>query len=85
MSQDGNLENCIHLELVLNLVGVVLLFLYALPKRRGTNGVGINLAGDKPNQELIALERRWDFWSGFGLWCAIAGIALQGYGVWLSS
>jgi hypothetical protein len=69
------------LGLVLNLISVILLFRYALPKRQRTDGVGINLTGDKPNQKLIALERRWDFWSGFGLWCAIVGIALQGVGV----
>ncbi len=68
----------------LNLAGVIMLFRYALPKRQRTEGVLFSWTVDKPNKELIALERRWDFLSGFGLWCAIVGIALQGFGVWLS-
>jgi hypothetical protein len=39
---------------------------------------------DKPNQELIRLERRWDFRSQIGLWCVIIGIAFQAFGVWIS-
>jgi hypothetical protein len=71
--------------LFFNLVGVVLLFRYALPKRQRTDGVLFTWSNvDKPNQELIRLERRWDFWSEIDLWRVIIGIALQGFGVWLS-
>jgi hypothetical protein len=54
-----------------------------LPKRQRTEGVLFSWTVDKPNKELIALERRWDIRSGVGLWCAIVGIALQVFGVWL--
>jgi len=70
--------------LLLNLVGVVLLFFYVLPRRDRSDGIRLTFTGDKPNQELIRLERRWDFYSAIGLWCVIAGIVLQGFGVWLS-
>ena len=50
--------------LFLNLVGVVLLFLYVLPRRERTEGIRITwINPDKPNQELIRLERRWDTFS----------------------
>ena len=67
----------------LNLVGVIMLFKYALPKRQRTEGILFSWTVYKPNKELIALERRWDVRSGVGLWCAIVGIALQGFGIWL--
>jgi hypothetical protein len=55
--------------LFLNLVGVILLFLYALPRRERTEGIRVTWANpDKPNLELIRLERRWDIFSAIGLW-----------------
>jgi hypothetical protein len=45
--------------LLLNLVGVILLCRYALPKRQRTDGLLFNWTNpDKPNQELITLESR---------------------------
>jgi len=71
--------------LFLNLVGVILLFRYVLPRRDRTGGIRFTWTNtSNPNQELISLERRWDFWSAIGLWCVIVGIVLQGVGVWLS-
>lgn len=67
--------------LALNLVGVILLFRYVLPRRQRTGGVSINFHGDVPNKELIKLERRWDFLSLVGLTCVIVGIAFQAVGV----
>jgi hypothetical protein len=71
--------------LFLNLVGVILLFLYVLPRRERTEGIRVTwINPDKPNQELIRLERRWDTFSWIGLGCVVVGIVLQGLGVWLS-
>ena len=70
--------------LVLNTVGVALLFFYVLPRRVRTDGIRGLLQGSNPNQELIELERRWDFLSAIGLACVIIGIILQGLGTWLS-
>jgi hypothetical protein len=71
--------------LFLNLVGVILLFLYVLPRRERTEGIRVTWTNpNKPNQELIRLERRWDIFSWIGLGCVVVGIVLQGLGVWLS-
>ena len=71
--------------LFLNLVGVILLFLYVLPRRERTEGIRVTWTNpNKPNQELIRLERRWDTFSWIGLGCVVVGIVLQGLGVWLS-
>jgi hypothetical protein len=60
-------------------------FLYVLPRRERTEGIRVTWTNpDKPNQELIRLERRWDIFSAIGLWFVIFGIVLQGLGVWLS-
>jgi hypothetical protein len=70
--------------LFFNLVGVILLFFYVLPKRSRTGGTLVSFQGSVPNQELIRLERRLDFLSTIGLWCVIIGIVMQGFGVWSS-
>src|SRR5271166_2465521 len=65
--------------LFLNLVGVILLFLYVLPRRERTGGIGFRWTNtEKPNQVLISLERRWDIFSWIGLGCVVVGIVLQG-------
>jgi hypothetical protein len=69
--------------MILNLPGVMLLFVYVIPQRIRTDGVILSWKGNKPDQKLIKLERNWDFWSGVDLWCVIIGIALQGFGVWI--
>ena len=72
--------------LALNLVGVILLFRYALPKRQRTYGILFTFTNtDNPNQDLIKLERKWDLRSEIGLWCVIIGNALQGVGVWIAA
>jgi len=70
--------------LFLNLAGVILLFLYVLPRRERTVGIRGSWARSEVNQTELRLERRWDFWSAIGLWCVIVGIVLQGVGVCLS-
>lgn len=71
--------------LFLNLVGVILLFLYVLPRRERTGGIRLTWTNTQnPNQEVIRLERRWDILSWIGLGCVVVGIFLQGVGVWLS-
>jgi hypothetical protein len=72
------------LGLVLNGVGVVLLFLYTLPRRQRTKGILFNWTTTVPDQGLVKLERNWDVLSTIGLWCVIIGIVLQGLGVWMS-
>jgi hypothetical protein len=70
--------------LVLNLVGVILLFFYVLPRRVRTDGIRGLMQGSVVHQELLKLERSWDFWSNIGLGCVIIGIVLQAVGVWFS-
>jgi hypothetical protein len=71
--------------LFLNLVGVILLFLYVLPRRERTGGIGFAWTNtENPNQKVIRLERRWDIFSWIGLGCVVVGIILQGVGAWLS-
>jgi hypothetical protein len=70
--------------LLLNLDGVILLFLYVLPRRERTGGITGSWARSEVNQVELRLERRWDFLSAIGLSCVIIGIALQGFGIWLS-
>ena len=72
--------------LALNVIGVILLFFYVLPRRQRTTvpeGSLVNFFGRR-NEELIKLERHWDRLSTIGLWSVIIGIALQAVGVWLA-
>ena len=70
--------------LVLNLVGVMLLFFYVLPQRVRTDGIRGLMQGSVVDQRLLSEERHWDLLSLIGLWSVIGGIVLQGFGVWLS-
>ena len=71
--------------LFLNLVSVILLFFYVLPRRERSAGIRFNWTNtENPNQEVIRLERRWDILSWIGLGCVVIGIVLQGLGTLLS-
>ena len=52
--------------LLLNLVGVILLFLYVLPRRERTGGISGSWARSEVNQAELRLERGWDFLSAIG-------------------
>jgi hypothetical protein len=67
------MENLTLVGLVLNPVGVILLFLYVIPKRVRTDGILLLLQGNKSDQKLLRQERDWDLWS-------LIGILLQGVG-----
>jgi hypothetical protein len=62
--------------LVLNLVGVWLLFLYVLPRRSRTEGHRLFI-DEQPNPKVVRLERRWDFLSMIGLTAVTVGALLQ--------
>jgi hypothetical protein len=66
--------------LVLNPVGVIVLFLYVLP----TGGITGQWERSEVDEAELKLERRWDLLSAIGLWSVIIGIALQGVGVWFA-
>jgi hypothetical protein len=63
--------------LVLNLVGVILLFFYVLPQRVRTDGIRGLWQGSVVDQKLLSDERHWDLLSRIGLWSVI--------GVWISA
>ncbi len=69
--------------LLLNVVGVILLFFYVLPRRQRTGGTKVSIPG-RLNPEVLELERHWDRLSAIGLWCVIIGVVLQGAGVLLA-
>lgn len=70
--------------LVLNPVGVIVLFLYVLPRRDRTGGITGQWERSEVDEAELKLERRWDLLSAIGLWSVIIGIALQGVGVWFA-
>jgi len=71
------------LGLALNLLGVILLFFYVLPRRQRTGGT-LGMWEGITDQSVVDLERRWDLFSAIGLWCVIIGIALQAVAVWIA-
>ena len=70
--------------LVLNPVGVIVLFLYVLPRRHRTGGITGQWERSEVDEAELKLERRWDLLSAIGLWSVIVGVALQGVGVWFA-
>jgi hypothetical protein len=72
--------------LLLNLVGVLLLFFFVIPQRMRTKGV-VGVSFYNPNlsdQKALKTESLWDILSGIGLACVILGIILQFYAILIS-
>jgi hypothetical protein len=63
--------------LVLDIIGVVLLFLYGLPADVTRSGLSPLLLDDRPNPEELQKAKHYDRLGYLGLVLLIAGFALQ--------
>jgi hypothetical protein len=69
--------------LLMNLVGVILLFRYGMPYRVRTEGANYYVAEDA-DKHVIAIERRYDLLGKLGLFFIVAGTAAQIVGALLA-
>jgi hypothetical protein len=78
-----NPDICNLAGLVMNLIGVVLLFFYVMPRRVRTGGHDMYV-GSQHDQKALRAEQRFDLFSYIGLGLVVSGTVLQMTAIWLS-
>lgn len=64
------------LGLILDIIGVVILFKFGLPSEVSKEGEQL-IAADKPKESQLNKYRKYEFWSRFGLALLIVGFLCQ--------